>query len=63
MSERKRIINHPLEKMEYAIDLIEGFSEKEEPPMQIVIMALTVMEFGGITPRQMLNYLEGRDGK
>ena len=46
------------EKLEYAVTLIEGVNSKEKSPMSIVESALTIMEFGGITPKQMLYYLE-----
>jgi hypothetical protein len=46
------------EKLEYAVELIETVSAQQKAPIQILENALTIMEFGGISPREMLNYLE-----
>ena len=46
------------EKYEYAVTLIETMNAKEKSPMQITETALTILEFGQITPKEFLFYLE-----
>lgn len=46
------------ERMEYAVELIELGNAKEKSPMRIVESALTILEFGGIKPKEFLFYLE-----
>jgi len=46
------------EKLEYAVELIELGNAKEKSPMRIVESALLILEFGQLTPRQLLYYLE-----
>lgn len=46
------------EKLEYACELIETSQAKEKSPMRIVEAALTVLEFGGLKPKELLRYLE-----
>lgn len=49
------------EKFEYAITLIESMNANEKSPVQIVCQALSIMDFGDISVREMLNYLETRN--
>lgn len=45
-------------KLEYAVTLIETMNAKEKSPVRIVEVALTILEFGKITPKEFLDYIE-----
>jgi hypothetical protein len=47
-----------VEKLDYAVNLIELVSAKEKSPMRIIETALAVLDFGQITPKQFMEYLE-----
>jgi len=46
------------DKFEYAIDLIENAAGTRKATMDVVYAALQVMEFGNITPKEMMYYLD-----
>jgi hypothetical protein len=46
------------DKLEYAVDLIEGATHSFKSATSIIQTALQVMDFGQITPKQMLDYLQ-----
>ena len=46
------------DRMEYACNLIELLNAKEKSPMGVVESALTILEFGGISPKRFLEYVE-----
>lgn len=50
------------EKMEYTVTLIEESAATLESPVSIVHQALMVLEFGGISAKDFLNYLD-EEGK
>ena len=54
------MIDSPLDrnKMEFALDLAEMASEKEDGFRNCLRAALTVMTYGGITAQDMLRYIE-----
>jgi hypothetical protein len=47
-----------LDKLEYACELIELLNAKERPPMRVVEEALTILEFGQLTPKEFLSYIK-----
>ena len=49
------------ERLEYAAELIEIAAQNDDGVMALVRAALLVIEFGGITPAQMIEYLEDYD--
>lgn len=46
------------EKLEYAVTLIETMNKDEDSPIRVVEVALTILEFGNLTPKQMLDYID-----
>jgi len=56
-SKRKGTMKYS-EKLQYAAELIGLLSPKEKAPMRIVEAALHILEYGGITPKQFLEYIE-----
>lgn len=48
------------EKLEYAVTLIETMNANEDSPIVIAEVVLTILQFGGITIKQMLDYIEVR---
>jgi hypothetical protein len=46
------------EKLEYAVELIEALNAEKDEPMIIAENVLQILEYGQITPRQMLDYIE-----
>lgn len=47
-----------IEKLEYAVTLIETMNAKEASPIRILEVALMIMDFGNITSRQMMDFIE-----
>jgi hypothetical protein len=46
------------DKLAYAVELIETLNAEEKSPILIVEVALQVLEFGQLTSKQLLDYIE-----
>lgn len=53
VNEKKR-----LDRMEYAVKLLELSQTREKSPSAILKAGLAIMEFGGISIKEMQDYLE-----
>ena len=51
------------DKYEYAVTLIETVVAREKRPTQIIYEALAILEFGQITPKEFMFYLDTVDIK
>lgn len=45
-------------RLEYALSLIITLAEQDDEPRVILENALRIMDFGNLTPKQMLDYIE-----
>lgn len=46
------------DRLEYAMSLIDALAEQDEEPRNILENSLKILEFGNLTPKQMLDYIE-----
>jgi hypothetical protein len=46
------------DRYEYAVTLIETAVAREKRPTQIIYEALAILEFGQITPKEFMSYLD-----
>ncbi len=55
----KKDIEKECDRLAYALSLIEALADHaDDDPRNIVENALKIMEFGNLTPKQMLDYID-----
>jgi hypothetical protein len=58
MSKPRKGTQEECDKLEYAVMLIESVGVIKHSPMRIVEDALRILDFGQLTPKQFLDYIE-----
>ena len=55
---KSKSLDKECERLEYALSLIDALAEQDEEPCNILENALRILDFGNLTPKQMLDYIE-----